>query len=202
MRQTKLLLDTNTYLRLAQSIHPLLGKEFGKEKHTLYIHNKIEIELNRSSRLQTKFSWIDRKEYVINRKKKLNTSKEDKKNIETNYDYIWEFQKDIGYKLSQEDIYCIATSLELKIPLVTDDQNMIKTCNEFEVTVLSTLQLLKLMFDNYLIDKPIVKQIVEYWEYEKDIPANFKNELQKLFPKLCIEKEETETFLENYNALF
>ena len=162
MRQTKLLLDTNTYLRLAQSIRPLLGREFGKEKHTLYIHNKIEIELNRSPRLQTKFSWIDGDEYTANRKKKLNISKEEKTNIETNFDFIWEFQKDIGYKLSQEDIYCIATALELEIPLVTDDQNMIKTCIEFEVNFLSTLQLLKLMFDNNLIDLSIVKQIVEY----------------------------------------
>lgn len=185
MRQTKLLLDTNTYLRLAQSIHPLLGKSFGKEKFSLYIHNKIEIELNRSSRLQTKFCWIDGDVYVTNRKKRLNTSKDEKQNIEINYDFIWEFQKDVGYKLSQEDIYCIATAYELNIPLATDDQNMIKTCKEFEVNVFSTLQLLKLMLDNNSIDLFLVKQIVDYWKYTKDIPANFKVEFQNLFPTLC-----------------
>lgn len=184
MRQTKLLLDTNTYLRLAKSIHPLLGKPFGKSKFTLYIHDKIERELSRSPRLLTKFSWIEENEYILNRKKKLTLSKIEREQIEFTYEHIWEFQKEIEYNLSLEDIYCIAASLELKITLVTDDQNMIKTCNEFEVTVLSTLQLLKLMFDNNLIDQLLVKQIVQYWEYEKDIPANFRNELQKLFPKI------------------
>jgi len=43
MAQTKILLDTNTYLRLAQSMHPLLGIPFGKNEFTLYIHKEIEI---------------------------------------------------------------------------------------------------------------------------------------------------------------
>jgi len=184
MPQTKLLLDTNTYLRLAQSIHPLLGKSFGKEKLTLYIHDKIEKELKRSPRLKTQFYWIEQEEYLINRKKKLTFSKQEKENIELTYDHIWEFQKDVSFNLSLEDIYCIAAALELEITIVTDDQNMIKTCKEFEVDVLSTLQLLKLMLDSKFIDFPIIKQIVDYWKYEKDIPANFKNELHNFFPTL------------------
>ena len=40
------------------------------------------------------------------------------------------------------------------------------------------------MFDNDLIDQLMVKQIVDYWKYEKDIPANFSSELRELFPTL------------------
>ena len=100
MPQTKLLLDTNTYLRLAQSIHPLLGKSFGKEKLTLYIHDKIEKELKRSPRLKTQFYWIEQEEYLTNRKKKLTFSKQEKENIELTYDHIWEFQKDVSFNLN------------------------------------------------------------------------------------------------------
>ena len=74
--------------------------------------------------------------------------------------------------------------MEETINLVTDDQDMIKTCKEFGVTVLSTLQLLRLMLDNKRIDTTTVKQIVDYWKYEKDLPANFHSEFSKLFPKL------------------
>ena len=49
MPQTKILLDTNTYLRLAQSIHPLLGNPCGKENYTLYIHKEIDIELKEAA---------------------------------------------------------------------------------------------------------------------------------------------------------
>ena len=58
MAQSKILLDTTTYLRLAQSIHPLLGQTFGEKNFTLYVHKEIEIELKRSGRLQSEFSWI------------------------------------------------------------------------------------------------------------------------------------------------
>jgi predicted nucleic acid-binding protein len=181
MGQSKILLDTSTYLRLAQSIHPLLGNSFGNENYTLYIHKEIDIELKRSSRLQTKFYWIEQEQYIQNRRKRLVLSKQKQTDIENTYEHVWQYQKDIGLSLSREDIYCIATSLEETINLVTDDQDMIKTCKEFGVTVLSTLQLLRLMLDNKRIDNTIVKQIVDYWKYEKDIPANFNSEFKLLF---------------------
>lgn len=181
MPQTKILLDTNTYLRLAQSIHPLLGNSFGKENYTLYIHKEIDIELKRSSRLQTKFYWIEQEQYINNRKKRLAISKQKQADIEDTYEHIWQYQKDYELNLSREDIYCIATALEENVKLVTDDKNMIKTCKEFGVTVLSTLQLLRLMEDNEWIDNTTVKQIVDCWKYEKDLPADFNSDFKLLF---------------------
>ncbi len=181
MAQSKILLDTNSYLRLAQSIHPLLGQSFGEQKFTLYIHKEVEKELGRSSRLQSKFSWIERDEYVNNRKKRLNISKVEKEEIEKNFNFIWDYQKYSELNLSREDIYCIATALELKIPLVTDDQNMISTCKEFDVKVMKTLELMKIMLVNKFIDKLMIKQIIDYWKYENDLPANFDEDFKKLF---------------------
>lgn len=184
MPQTKLLLDTNTYLRLAQSIHPLLGIPFGKGNFTLYIHKEIEIELNRSSRLQTSFYWVEQEEFKTNRKKKLTLSKVIQDSIEDTYDHIWQYQKDQKLKLSREDIYCIATSLELEIQLVTDDQAMIRACREFGVEVFSTLELMKIMLDNNHINLDKVIEITDYWKYENDMPSNFNRDFKRLFSKL------------------
>ncbi len=186
MPQTKILLDTNTYLRLAKSIHPLLGIEFGKEKFALYIHKEIDIELNRSSRLQTKFYWISEETYKQNRKKKLFIKISKQEEIENTYEHIWQYQKDEKYNLSREDIYCIATALELGIKLVTDDQNMIEVCKEFEVDILTTLELMKLMQNNNRIDFNLIKQITDYWKYVNDLPTNvtkFERDFNKLFGK-------------------
>jgi hypothetical protein len=38
MAQTKILIDTNSYFRLAQNLHPLLKTPFGKAEYTIYAH--------------------------------------------------------------------------------------------------------------------------------------------------------------------
>ena len=40
MPQRKLLLDTNAYLRLARSVHPLLFSDFGEDRICLYLNNE------------------------------------------------------------------------------------------------------------------------------------------------------------------
>ena len=67
MAQTKILIDTNTYLRLAQSIHPLLKNPFGKNEYCLYILPDLYQEYKKSPRLKTSFAWVENEDYVINR---------------------------------------------------------------------------------------------------------------------------------------
>ena len=62
MAQQKLLLDTNAYLRLARSIHPLLFVEFGEDRTCLYLAEDFETEFARSRRLHSKFPWVDEPE--------------------------------------------------------------------------------------------------------------------------------------------
>jgi hypothetical protein len=103
MPYKEILLDTSSYLRLAKSIHPLLGRPFGKEKYALYLHKEIQYELNRSSRLKSKFSWIEQDEYKEERKKIISVSKKEAADIDLTYDYIWEYQKENEMGLSRED---------------------------------------------------------------------------------------------------
>lgn len=59
MPQTKILLDTNAYRRLAQTIQPLLFDPFGKKEYTLYVIKEFQTEFNRQKRLTRIFPWVN-----------------------------------------------------------------------------------------------------------------------------------------------
>jgi len=183
MAYTKILLDTNTYLRLGNSIRPLLGAPFGKENYALFLHKEIQTELNRSSRLKNKFYWVNQEEHIKERKKIITLSKIDKKNIDDIYEFIWNYQNENNYNLSREDIYCLATALALDIILATDDTNMKITANEYEINILSTLELLKIMVVNKFIERAKVEEITQYWKYNNDFPANYYADFARIFGK-------------------
>ncbi len=183
MSHKEIILDTNAYLRLAKSIHPLLGKPFGSENYALYIHKELQYELDRSQRLQTSFYWVEQEEYKKERKKILFIQKNKSLEIENVYDYIWEFQKDNNLKLSREDIYCISTAYVLNITLVTDDNNMVLTAKAFKVTVLYTLELLNLMKECCFVNQEKIDEIVSYLKYINDFPPSFNKLYRKLFCK-------------------
>lgn len=44
MAQAKYLIDTNSYLRLARSIRPLLGATFGAKPTCLYVIPELNVE--------------------------------------------------------------------------------------------------------------------------------------------------------------
>ena len=62
MTQSKILIDTNAYLRLAKTIRPLLFNPFGDNGYCLYILPELNAELT-NNRLVTKFYWIEEDEY-------------------------------------------------------------------------------------------------------------------------------------------
>lgn len=181
MAYKKILLDTNSYLRLGNSIRPLLNTPFGVEEYSLYIHKELQLELDRNSRFQNKFYWINEDEYLEERKNVITCSRKQKKEIDDSYDFIWRYQKDNGYSISREDIYCISSAYVLNVTLVSDDIDLIEVAKDFDIEVLSTLGLLKLMLDNNHIEKKEIVAIAEYWKYNKDIPANYNKDYKKLF---------------------
>lgn len=178
--QAKILLDTCSYFRLAQSIHPLLGQPFGEQKYALYIHPRLQAELNKSERLQSKFNWAEREEYKDNRRKIINPASK-KEDVEFNFKFIENYQVRAGYNLSAEDIYCVATALSLNIPLVTDDISLRKVCEDFEVKAFGTIELLKLMYDCKYISTDKIIEIKDYLCYMNDWQANFDDDMKKYF---------------------
>jgi len=63
-----ILVDSCSYFRLAQSIHPLLKTPFCEEKHVLGVIKELNIEYNKNPSLKHKFFWVTQPEYAENRK--------------------------------------------------------------------------------------------------------------------------------------
>lgn len=180
MPQAKIIVDTNSYLRLAQSIDPLLLQEFGVKPYCLYALPELNDELS-NRKLKSKFSWTQQANYFDNRSVFPNMSRNQKKSITETFDFLWAYVKANELYPSKVDTSYIAHGIELEIPVVTDDQNMIKLAEDHDVKAISTLSLMKLMLDSSHINLTKVKSIVNYWQATRDCPANFKSDLKSIF---------------------
>jgi len=67
--------------------------------------------------------------------------------------------------------------------LVSDDMGVQKSAREFDVTCISTIALLHLMFQRNHITWEQVVQTIECIQYNNDECASFPEEFQRLFQK-------------------
>jgi len=181
MAQTKILLDTNSYLRLAVNLHPLLFVTYGVEKSTLYVHKDLQDECARQPRLANKFDWINQPQFVENRKRSLSFSKAQKLEIEVNFDFMWGHVQTDGLSPSKIDTRILATALTLGVRVVTDDQGMLDLAAEFGVDTWTTLELMKSMLESGHITIDQVRRVVDQWVYDEDLPARKLREPYKEF---------------------
>lgn len=181
MAQSKILLDSNSYFRLAKCIHPLLFESFGKAKHTLYVLPELDKEYTATPRLQSKFPWVLDEEFLNNRSKRLSLSKQQKRERETVYEFMWEHVQTELPGPSRVDVTVLSHAYVLGIPVVTDAADMIKLAEEYGVTVWKTLDLLKLMLDCGHVNRAKVRGVVAYWGYAGDFPKDFALDYRRLF---------------------
>ncbi len=181
MSEGRILVDSNTYFRLAQSIHPLLNVVFGKKRYCLYVIKELQDEYNRSPRLINDFSWVNDQEYVENRSHLLKITKEEKLEIRRAYDFILDYVRSVHPGVSKVDVLCLAHAEQLRIPVVTDDEEMRTVAGEYGITTYKTLELLKLMLDCCYISIDKIRQIASYWVYLNDRPKDFIVDYKKLF---------------------
>lgn len=181
MAQRKILVDSNSYFRLAKEIHPLLFQEFGSDCYCLYVLDELQQEYERSSRLKTQFGWVNDPEFVENRKKRLAVSKQQKKDIGIAQEHLWDHVLNVQPGPSRVDTVVLSYGLVLAIPVVTDDIDLGVLAKTFGATVITTLDLMKLMLDCGHINLAQVRRICCYWSYANDRPANFSEDYRRLF---------------------
>ncbi|WP_407829532.1 PIN domain-containing protein [Shewanella algae] len=180
MPQSKILVDTNAYLRLAKTIRPLLFVPFGDDDYCLYILPELNDELS-NRKLQSKFPWTEEDEFIENRKSFPVIGKKQKNSVNESFEYIWDHVQTELPGPSRVDALYIAYALELDVPVVTDDQDMIELAKVFDAKVMTTLELLRLMLNCGHTDIKTINGLVEFWKYFSDMPANFKADYQRLF---------------------
>ncbi|OGT65901.1 MAG: hypothetical protein A3I13_04015 [Gammaproteobacteria bacterium RIFCSPLOWO2_02_FULL_47_50] len=181
MPESPILLDSNSYFRLAKSIHPLLNIKFGKSEYYLYVLPHLEREFATNQRLNTKFWWVNEPQYKENRQKRLSITVKEKMRIEITADILLDHKRQNGLEISNIDIVCLAYGKILNIPVVTDDVEMREVADEFEILNNKTLELMLLMYECRHITIKKIQEIVAYWEHINDKPANFRSDFMKLF---------------------
>ena len=184
MSRTVILLDSNAYFRLACSVRPLLGGEFGPEKCTLAVIPQLAQEFRRSNRLQSKFEWVLEPEYVDNRARHtLTPPKKHREEIELTCSYVAGRAEELGLTVSPVDCWALASAHVLRLSLATDDTGMQALAGDlqFGAKLLTTLELLKLMLDARRVSLEDVERVVQYWQYNRDLPSNARENYQRLF---------------------
>ena len=179
----KILIDTNTYLRLAEVLDPLLLSHIpGEDGGELWILPDLYKELNRSPRLRHDFSWTASPEMVENRKRcRWRLDSDTKNQIESAYKFALRLSQETQNGASPFDIRCLAYGYVLGILVITDDTDMRALADELEVATTNTLGLLKRMLDAGVCDMNKVRSVVKYWIAVDDLPANYRSDFHRLF---------------------
>lgn len=178
----RMVVDSNAYFRLAQSIHPLLNKHFGDDNFCLFVIKELQEEYNRSPRLNNAFPWVNSPEYVTNRTPFLAVKDEEAPEIRRAFEFIYRYARMVHNGISRVDVLCLAHAEQLGIPVVTDDTEMRLLAKDYNIKTLSSMELLKLMLDCSYIDMAKVREIVAYWEYLNDKPnKNFRLDYKRIF---------------------
>lgn len=69
----------------------------------------------------------------------------------------------------------------LKIPIVTDDDDMLVVAKEFEISTLKTLDLMKLLLDTGVVTMERIRAIAAYWIYQNDTPKSYRKDFRRIF---------------------
>jgi hypothetical protein len=111
----------------------------------------------------------------------LQITKEEKPEIRRAYDFILDYVRNVHPGVSKIDVLCLAHAEQLRMPVVTDDEEMWTVAGEYGITTYKTLELLKLMLDCHHIGIDKVREIASYWIYHNDKPKDFIADYKKLF---------------------
>jgi len=184
MAQSKILVDTNIYLRFAQSIHPLLFRPFCPDEFTLYITHRFQREYDRQPRLREKFCWVNEDMYSENRSQRINISISQQNEAALAIGYISDYSLAQSLGVQDVDIDILAHALALDVPVVTDDRDMTLLANVFSIEVWNSLQLMKAMLDCNHVSQKDIDALVNYMEYMEDLPwRRYVQDYARMFPQ-------------------
>ena len=182
MPPARILVDTNTYLRLARTIKPLLGVPFGEPGHCLCILPELERELAALQVKKRKFRWAAEAVLAENRRRILQFSSQQRRTVEAACVRTQSYADEEGFsRVSEVDVRYIAHGRALGIPVATDDQEMLLLAAAVDVEGMTTLELLRLMLDCGHVTARTVDEICAHWERTDDLPANFLDDYRRLF---------------------
>lgn len=154
---------------------------FGREKYCLGVIEELDKEYEKNPTLKNKFFWVSQNEYSHNRKKCFSPTIRQRSEINHAFFFIRGFARESQFSVSEVDIVGLAYAYVLKIPVVTDDSDMLEVAKEFEISTYKTLELMKLMMASGFVKMKKIRSIVSYWVYQNDKPKSFRKDFKRLF---------------------
>jgi len=120
-------------------------------------------------------------EYCNDRRaKRYELRGDDRTEANNAFGFLMAYADEQKINLSREDLKALAVGFVKGIPVVTDDTGMIQVAEANSIECWNTVKLLRLMVTADRIDMDKVTEILEYWDYEKDLPMQ-QNKLRLLF---------------------
>lgn len=190
---TEVLLDTNTYLRLAKRIRPAVGRQFGQVPYVVVILKAVEDEVHRSPRLKFHNPWFDEPEFAQERlaKQKRLTS-DDKRAMALVQGVLlgmvqMEFDKYTSHGRQPPgatDCWLLAYAQVKNAVVVTDDLGMHTLASEVGLKVWHGFELLAKMRAAKVVDGDLIREIYDALERNGDMTETWRQAKSSVFGRI------------------
>ena len=179
---TLVLLDTNTYLRLAKRIRPLLGVKFGQKEYVLTVLKDVEDEVRRNRTLRYRFPWFDDEVFGSERDAssiRLNANEkaalENTRSVLRGHELTDVDKYTTGGRHPPSDTDCrvLAFGLVRDAIVATDDLGMHLLADDFELPIWHGWELLSKMKAAKKVDNDLIREIYSALERNDDLTATW-----------------------------
>lgn len=190
---TQVLLDTNTYLRLAKRIRPAVGRQFGQVPYVLVILKAVEDEVHRSSRLKFLNPWFDVAEFAEERlAKQVRLTVAEKEDMRLVQDVLLgTVQMDVQLYTSNgrsppgsTDCWLLAYGQVKGAIVVTDDLGMHTLAAAAGLQVWHGYELLAKLRTAKVVDNDLVREIYVALESNQDLTETWRQAKHTTFKKI------------------
>ena len=192
---TLILLDTNSYLRLAKRIRPLLGQPFGQKKYELTVLVDVEKEVRHSPRLRFRNPWFDDVDLKSERDhKRVRLSGQERPQIEAVKSVLLahideNIENFVNGKYGSQppgpvDCYCLAFADVRGAIVVTDDLGMHTLAEDFDLPIWHCYQALSKMLTAKVVDKEKIREIYDALEVNGDMTQTWSDAKYTVFKKV------------------
>ncbi len=194
---TQVLLDTNTYLRLAKRIRPAVGREFGQVPYVLVILKAVEDEVYRSARLRFLNPWFDEPEFAEERlAKQTRLNAAEKQDLKLVQDVLLgTVQLDVAkYTTGRSppgatDCWLLAYGQVKGAIVVTDDLGMHTLAADAGLKVWHGFELLAKLRTAKIVDNDLVRQIYDALERNNDMTDTWREAKHREFSRIFGNKD-------------
>lgn len=190
---TEVLLDTNTYLRLAKRIRPAVGRRFGQVPYEVVILKAVEDEVHRSPRLKFRNPWFDEPEFAQERlAKHRRLSPDDKSEMTLVQGMLLGMVQMEADKYTSHgrqppgatDCWLLAYAQVKGAVVVTDDLGMHTLAAEAELRVWHGFELLAKLKTAKVVGDDLVREIYDALERNGDMTETWRRAKHREFPRI------------------